>query len=130
MTSPVSSNTSANGALSSYTFATAKQAKAVQSALDNAYNTATHKDAMKALATLNGTTTSSSQDSAKKAVATLSGTTTSAPQVAARNALITLTALANANDSTQKFIMAAKSSSSYGTQSKYSFSSSGFNFIS
>jgi len=115
MASPVSAQAKTNGALGSYTFATAKQAKAVQSALDNARNSASHKDAIKALNTLNGTTTSSSQVAANKAIATLNGTTTSASQQSSNKALITMTALVNATDSTQKLIMASKATSAYGS---------------
>ncbi|MEI7607205.1 MAG: hypothetical protein WCJ64_07460 [Rhodospirillaceae bacterium] len=129
MASPVASQNGTNGALSSYTFATAKQAKAVQSALDNAYNSASHKDAIKALSTLTGATTSPTQVNANKAVATLSGTTTSASQTAANKALVTLTALANANDMTQKFIMAQKAATPYGAQSGLGSNANIFNLI-
>ena len=129
MTSPVSSPSQANGALSSYTFASAKQAKAVQSALDNAYKSTSHQDAIKALKTLNGTSVSSSQTEAKKASATLNAGTTSPSQIAAQKALVTLTALANANESTQNFIAAKKTSSAYGGSSGKSGGNSAINIL-
>ena len=121
MVSPVSFSAGANGSLNSYTFATAKQAKAVQSALDNAYNSTSHKNAIKALNTLTaGQSSSSTASSTAKP---------SASQVAANNALITVTALANANALTQKFITAHNASSSNGTQNGYGATNGSINFF-
>jgi len=121
MVGPVSSRTRSNGILGSYTYASAKQAAAVRSALDTANMSAAHKDATKALNTLKGVTTSPSQVEANKAIATLSGATPSASQAAANKALITMTALVDATDSTQKLILAAKASSPRAAASGSSF---------
>lgn len=121
-TSPVGSS----GLLSSYTFATAKQATAVRSALDTATKSASHQNALKALNTLTGATPAAAQTAGNKALATLSGATTTTAQASANKALITMTALVNATDATQKLI-AAKASSSYGAASTTAYQSGGVN---
>ena len=77
---------------------------------------------------LTGATTSPTQTQANKAVATLKGVTTSVSQTAANKALVTMTALANANDMTQKFLMDRKSTP-YGAQSGLGSASNVFNLI-
>ncbi|MEI6558816.1 MAG: hypothetical protein WCO00_10450 [Rhodospirillaceae bacterium] len=129
MASPGTSTISANGVLSSYTFATAKQASAVQSAIDTANNSTSHKDAIKALNTLTGATTSSSAVAANKAVSTLNGGNPSSSQIAANKALVTMSALVLATDATQKLILSSKAATAYRTTYGSGSTGTGLNFV-